>query len=109
MPGPYKIPDVSRVKYAEPLGPRVELFGHLKLVQADTTVGYPDFYAAITLRDTPGKVIGVLTSEQRLQSLLQTAFITGNLISFNAQEFTSNSNTETDLYRLNSVTLYSDK
>jgi hypothetical protein len=61
--------------------PNVELAGHVTLVEGyaipPTSVAMP-----VALRDTPGKTVAVLTSEQRLQSLLETALATGNLIAF---------------------------
>jgi hypothetical protein len=36
----------------------------------------------VALRDTPGKTVAVMTTEVRLQSLLEAALTTGNLIAF---------------------------
>jgi hypothetical protein len=61
----------------------VNLFGHVTLVEGyavpNYTTGCP---ALLALRDTPGKKVSVLTTEQKLQSFLETALSTGNLIAF---------------------------
>jgi hypothetical protein len=57
-----------------------ELFGHVTLVEGYALAAYTGCHALVALRDTPGKTIAVLTSEVRLQSLLETALATGNLI-----------------------------
>jgi hypothetical protein len=59
-----------------------ELFGHVTLVEGYDLPSYTGCHALVALRDTPGKTVAVLTSEQRLQSLLETALATGNLIAF---------------------------
>ena len=61
-------------------GPAVELFGHVTLVQAYNLVSYVGCHALVALRDTPGRTVAVLTSEPRLQSLLEAALSTGNLV-----------------------------
>lgn len=60
----------------------VELFGHVTLVEGYAIPTYIGCHALVALRDTPGKTIAVLTTETRLQSLLETALATGNLIAF---------------------------
>jgi hypothetical protein len=59
------------------------LYGHVSLIEGiilpPTFVGC---YAVVALRDTPGTDVGVVTSEQRLQSLLETALATGSLMGF---------------------------
>ena len=62
--------------------PNVELFGHATLVEGYALPGYTGCHALVSLRDTPGKTVAVMTSEVRLQSLLETALDTGNLIAF---------------------------
>jgi hypothetical protein len=44
---------------------------------------------ALTLRDTPAVTVAVLTNQSRLQSLLETALATGNLIAFLGQKLTN--------------------
>ena len=60
----------------------VELFGHVTLVEGYALTNFVGCHALVALRDTPGKTVAVLTPEQRLQSLLETALDTGNLIAF---------------------------
>ena len=94
------------------LNPPVELFGHVTLVQGyqqpPTFVGC---HAIVALRDTPGKEAAVLTPEWRLQSLLETALDTGNLIAFEGQKQipTPPGWTVDDVYNITSVILYSFK
>jgi hypothetical protein len=70
--------DISKIVIV----PMVELFGHVILVEGYNVPSFIGCHALVMLRDTPGKIIAVLTSEQRLQSLLETALATGNLIAF---------------------------
>ena len=60
----------------------VELFGHVTLVEGYALSGYTGCHALVTLRDTPGKTVAVMTTQHRLQTLLETALATGNLIAF---------------------------
>jgi len=60
----------------------VELFGHVILVEGYQLHSFVGCHALVALRDTPNKIVAVLTSSQRLQSLLETALSTGNLIAF---------------------------
>jgi hypothetical protein len=64
----------------------VELFGHVTLVEGYAVPSYTGCHALVALRDTPGKTVAVMTTEQRLQSLLETALATGNLIAFWGQK-----------------------
>jgi hypothetical protein len=56
--------------------------GHVTLVEGYALTNYTGCHALVALRDTPGKTVAVLTSEVRLQSLLETALATGHLIAF---------------------------
>jgi hypothetical protein len=60
----------------------VELFGHVTLVEGYALPNFQGCHALVALRDTPKKTIALLTTETRLQSLLETALATGNLIAF---------------------------
>ena len=60
----------------------VELFGHVSLVEGYSVPNYVGCHALVALRDTPGKTVAVMSTEVRLQSLLETALDTGNLIAF---------------------------
>jgi hypothetical protein len=92
----------------------VELFGHVILVEGYALTSFTGCHALVALRDTPGKTIAVLSSEQRLQSLLETSLSTGNLIAFWGQKLTNpptpRGGTWTlDVYSINGVILYNMK
>jgi hypothetical protein len=59
-----------------------ELFGHVVLVEGYALANFQGCHALVSLRDTPGKTVAVLTKEHRLQTLLETALQTGALIAF---------------------------
>jgi hypothetical protein len=63
-------------------GSSVELFGHVTLVEGYAMSNFLGCHALVKLRDTPNKTVAVLTSASNLQSLLETALDTGNLIAF---------------------------
>jgi hypothetical protein len=89
----------------------VQLFGHVILVEGYNLPSYVGCHSLVTLRDTPGKTVAVLTSEQRLQSLLETALSTGNLICLWGQKLsnppTPRGGTWTvDVYSIDGVILY---
>jgi hypothetical protein len=92
----------------------VELFGHVILVEGYALPTYTGCHALVTLRDTPGKTVAVLTSEPRLQDLLESALTTGNLIAFIGQKL-SNPPTPrggtwgVDVYSIDGVILYNMK
>lgn len=97
-----------------PPTPHVELFGHVTLVEGYAVTGFTGCHALVALRDTPGKTVAVLTSEQRLQSLLETALDTGNLIAFLGQKLahppTPRGGTwAVDVYSIDGVILYNFK
>ncbi len=92
-------------------GPTVELFGHVTLVEGYAIPAYTGCHALVALRDTPGKTVAVLTTEPRLQTLLETALDTGNLIAFLGQKLsnppTPRGGTWTvDVYSIDGVILY---
>lgn len=71
-------------------------------------------YIAVALRDTPGKTVAVLTSEERLQSLLETALAAGNLIAFLGYRLMNppaprGGTWSVDVYSIDGVILYSLK
>ena len=84
MPDQVKTPErgISIPVIPHPLPVTVELFGHVTLVEGYSVLSYIGCHALVALRDTPGKTVAVMTTEQRLQSLLETALATGNLIAF---------------------------
>ena len=92
----------------------VELFGHVTLVEGYALQSYTGCHALIALRDTPGKTIAVITSEQRLQSLLETALATGNLVAFWGQKLANpplprSGKWSVDVYSTSGVILYKQK
>ena len=102
--------DVSKLVPA----PTVELFGHVILVEGYSVPSFIGCHAIVSLRDTPGKNVAVLTSELRLQSLLETALATGNLIAFWGQKLANpptplGGTWSVEVYSINSVILYSMK
>ena len=92
----------------------VELFGHVTLVEGYAITTYIGCHALIALRDTPGKTVAVMTSEMKLQSLLETALATGNLIAFLGQKLSnpptpSGGTWTVEVYSINGVILYNMK
>jgi hypothetical protein len=93
------------------LSPTVELFGHVILVEGYALPTYTGCHALVALRDMPGTTIAVMTSEQRLQSLLETALATGNLIAFWGQKLANpptprGGTWSVDVYSIDGVILY---
>lgn len=89
----------------------VELFGHVTLVRGYALATYVGCHALVTLRDTPGKTVAVMTCEEKLQSLLETALATSNLISFLGQKLSDpprplGGTWLVDVYGIDSVILY---
>jgi hypothetical protein len=89
----------------------VELFGHVTLVEGYAIPAFLGCHALVTLRDTPGKTVAVLTSEPRLQSLLETALETGHLIAFLGYELAApptprGGTWAVDVYSIDGVILY---
>ena len=102
--------DLSKQVLARP----VELFGHVTLVEGYALTNYTGCHALVALRDAPGKTVAVLTTEHRLQTLLETALATGNLIAFWGKKL-SNPPTPrggtwvVDVYSIDGVILYNMK
>lgn len=57
-----------------------QLFGHVILVESYALPEFAGCSALLALRDQPGRTVAVLTSELRLQTLLETALSTGKLV-----------------------------
>ena len=79
---------MSGTSLGRPVGPVVELFGHVNLVEGYDVPSYQGCHALVALRDTPGATVAVLTTQHRLQTLLETALSTGNLIAFRGSKLT---------------------
>lgn len=102
--------DVSKMVSSQ----TVQLFGHVSLVEGYALAAYTGCHALVGLRDTPGKTVAVLTSEQRLQSLLETSLATGNLISFWGRKLTTPQTPRggtwtVEVYDIDGVILYNMK
>ncbi|TLU81861.1 MAG: hypothetical protein FDX21_09860 [Chlorobium sp.] len=92
----------------------VELFGHVTLVEGYALTNFSGCHALIALRDQPGKTVAVLTTQHVLQTLLETALSTGNLIAFWGQKLTNpptprGGTWSVDVYNTDGVILYSMK
>jgi hypothetical protein len=88
-----------------------ELFGHVTLVEGYALPAYTGCHALVALRDAPGTTVAVLTTEQRLQSLLEEALATGNLIAFWGYKLTNpptprGGTWSVDVYQIDGVILY---
>jgi hypothetical protein len=70
-------------------GTNVQLFGHVTFVEGYDLPQFQGCHGLVALRDTPGKTVAVITSAHNLQTLLETALTTGNLISFSGIKATS--------------------
>lgn len=84
-----KAPRTALRRPARPpvMGPVVELFGHVTLVESYTLPAFTGCHALVALRDTPGVTVAVLTAETRHQELMTAALATGNLIAFWGQKY----------------------
>lgn len=91
--------------------PTVQLAGHVLLIEGYALPSYTGCHAVVQLLDPPGTTIAVMTGEVRLQSLLETALDTGNLVAVWAQRL-SNPPTPRggtwvlDVYSIDGVVLY---
>lgn len=92
----------------------VELFGHVTLVEGYALPQFAGCHALVALRDTPGKTVAVMSSAHNLQTLLETALATGNLIAFRGSKATSpptplGGTWAVDVYLIDSLILYGFK
>lgn len=92
-------------------GPTVELFGHVTLVEGYALSSFVGCHALVALRDTPKKTVAVLTTQHVLQTLLETALSTGNLIAFWGRKLANpptprGGTWSVDVYRIDGVILY---
>lgn len=96
-------------KFATP--PHVELFGHVTLVEGYGLPNFKGCHALVNLRDTPNKTVAVMTTEPRLQSLLETGLATGHLVAFWGYKLTHpptpmGGTWAVDVYNIDNVILY---
>jgi hypothetical protein len=94
--------------------PMVELFGHVTLVESYAVSSFTGCHVLVGLRDTPGKTVAVLTNDERLQTLFQTALSTGNLIAFRGSKLLNpptplGGTWGVEVYSTNSAILYNFK
>jgi hypothetical protein len=92
----------------------VELFGHVTLVEGYALPQFAGCHALVFLRDTPNKTVAVMTSAHNLQTLLETALSTGNLIAFRGSKSSSpptplGGTWAVDVYLIDSLILYNFK
>jgi len=92
----------------------VQLFGHVTFVEGYALPQFLGCHALVKLRDTPNKIVAVLTSEHNLQTLLETALATGNLIAFRGRKATSpptplGGTWSVDVYLIDNINLYNMK
>jgi|SRR5437588_1762447 hypothetical protein len=88
-----------------------ELFGHVTLVEGYDLPSYTGCHALVALRDHPGTTVAVLTTQVRLQSLLEQALDTGNLIDFYGYKMANpptprGGTWSVDVYQIDGVILY---
>ena len=89
-----------------------EIFGHVQLVEGYALPDFTGCHALVALRDTPGKVVAVLTSEIRLQALLETALAKNYLVAFWGYKAANppaprGGKWAVDVYQIDGVILYS--
>ena len=102
----------GRPKKPSPLPPGVELFGHVTLVEGYALPNFTGIHALVALRDTPGTTVAVLTTQHRLQTLLESALTSGNLIAFYGHLLANppaprGGTWTVDVYSIDGVILYS--
>jgi hypothetical protein len=88
-----------------------ELFGHVTRVEGYALANFHGCHALVALRDTPGKTVAVLTTEHRLQTLLETALQTGALIAFWGEQLAKppaprGGTWAVDVYQIDGVIVY---
>ena len=112
LPAGYAATAVPPVSGVVLMPPNVQLFGHISLINCYVLSN--SCYAVVELRDTPGKSVVIRTTETKLQSLLETALATGNLIAFVGQGVLVQSpprggTWNMEVYAIDEVTLYNHK
>ena len=105
---------ISRTATRAPAKPSttLEFFGHVILVEGYALTGFTGVHAGVALRDTPGTAVAVLTKQHRLQTLLEAALTTGNLVACWGKKLknppTPRGGTwAVDVYAIDGVILYS--
>lgn len=91
-----------------------QLFGHVTHVQGYALPTFWGSYALVALRDTPGTTVAIMTTAHHLQTLLETALATGNLIAFLGEKLSNppspgGGTWSVDVYSIFNVHLYNMK
>lgn len=89
----------------------VQLFGHVTFVEGYALPNFLGCHALVRLRDTPNKTVAVLTSQHNLQTLLETALATRNLIAFRGSKASTptaplGGTWTVDVYYIDNINLY---
>lgn len=107
-------PSTGRIRAKKPTarpGPSVQLFGHVILVEGYAQSNFVGAHALVKLRDTPGKTIAVLTTQHRLQTLLEAGLMSGNLVAVSGylvlNPTVPSGGWTVDVYNIDGVILYS--
>ena len=87
------------------MGPLVQLFGHVILVQSFSTGTGDGAYCLVDLRDSP-ETVAVMTTKLQLQCTMETGLATGNLVTFTGRKY---NNPPTPLGGSWSVDVYAPK
>ncbi|HEX8771975.1 MAG TPA: hypothetical protein VF735_00125 [Pyrinomonadaceae bacterium] len=102
---------VMQAASGAPAAASVELFGNVFLVEGYALPNFQGCHALVKLRDTPNKNVAVLTSQHSLQTILETALATGNLIAFRGSKAFNpptplGGTWAVDVYLIDSIILY---
>jgi len=89
----------------------IELFGHVILVEGYDLPNFDGCHALITLRDPPANTVAVLTSNHKLQTLLENALSKEYLIAFWGLKLTNpptprGGTWAVDVYGIDGIILY---
>jgi hypothetical protein len=89
----------------------VQLFGHVSFVEGYALPNFLGCHAIVRLRDPPQNNVAVLTSEHRLQTILEVALSTGDLIVFFGQKLLNppaprGGTWTVDVYGIDGVAIY---
>lgn len=103
---------VTKAASSAALAASVQLFGHVTFVEGYALPNFLGCHALVKLRDTPNKTVAVLTSQHNLQTLLETALATRNLIAFRGNKATNpptplGGTWIVDVYLIDNINLYS--
>lgn len=94
--------------------PYSQLIGHVRLIKGIIHPNFTGCYASMHLRDAPRRQVYALTTDHRMQTLLETALATGYLVDVLAQARSVPSTAPLaglsgEAFDISQVTLYSQK